>query len=66
MNWPTNDSPFWNLARMAVIGGLLAGFMHFGYANGFDPKTDLPTLIAVLTGLGLWDSVAKTIGTKKD
>ena len=64
--FPQNDSPAWPILKLAVIGCLLAVLLHVGYQNGFDLKSDLPTIIAVLLGVGGWDFAAKKLGGKKD
>jgi hypothetical protein len=62
MGLPPNDSPVWSIAKIAVLGLVLALMLHVGYQNGFDLKADLPTITAVLLSAGGMEAVAKLFG----
>jgi len=47
--------PFWKILRLAVVGGLMLGFLSLNY-NQFDQR-DVITIIGVLAGLGGFDIV---------
>jgi hypothetical protein len=66
MQFPSNDSPFWPILKLFVIGGLMSALLEIGYSHGFEPAKDLPTIIATLTAIGAWDGVHRMIGNKKD
>lgn len=55
---PANDSPFWPLARMIVIGSIIAIYSTLAYKNGFDPK-DVGLIVAAITGGGVLDGLQR-------
>lgn len=60
---PAPDSPFWPLARLAVIGAVAALLLTVMYSNGFDPKVDLPTILGLILSVAGFDAV-KRMATK--
>jgi hypothetical protein len=61
MNWPNNDSPFWPLARVAVLS-LSAGFLlTVMYQNGFDPKVDFLTILGLVLTVSGFDAVKRSL-----
>lgn len=61
MTLPPNDSPFWPIARLAVVGGVAALLLTVFYANGFDPKADLPTILGIVFSVAGFDLLKRTL-----
>lgn len=61
---PPNDSQFWNVLRYTVTLTAIGLWLHFGYANGFDWKTDGPTLLMLLGLAGGGEVVQKMFSPK--
>lgn len=49
--------PVWNIAKLAVLGVIFIGFAALGTSNGWDWKTDLAPLVAMLSASGVIDAV---------
>ncbi len=65
MNWPGNDSPFWTIAGVAVMGIVGALMMQVMYQNGFDPKADLPTLLTIVGSGGAISALRLGVNRKQ-
>lgn len=52
MKLPPNNSKFWDILGIAVVGVLLLLFFMFMYDNPMELRKDLPTIGTALTGLG--------------
>ena len=65
MQLPPNDSPLWPLAKLVVVGLIVVGMAAFGTQNGFDWRTDIPALLAVLGGLGIVQAAQRTMAPKE-
>ena len=48
---PVSNHVVWRLLRLAIIGIILVAMLHLAYQHGFDLKSDLPTVLAVLAAL---------------
>ena len=52
MTLPPNDSAFWNIAAILAVGFVVLMCATFGTKNGFDWRTDIPALLAILAAQG--------------
>ena len=65
MQLPPNDSPLWLLCKLAIVGAIMVGMAAFGTQNGFDWRTDIPALLAVLGGLGIVQGAQRLMAPKE-
>jgi hypothetical protein len=65
MPLPPNDSQLWVLAKLVVVCVTVLLMAEFGTKNGFDWRTDIPALLAILGGLGLVQGVQKYLAPKE-
>jgi len=56
MTIPSAEHPLWPTLRFAIVGIVLSLRLIYGYEQ-FDLQKDATTLLAVLAGLGGFDSV---------
>ena len=62
MKLPPDRSKFWDLLGIVVVGVLLLLFFNLMYDNPMELKKDLPTIGAVLSGLGVVGMVKRYFG----
>ena len=60
MNVPPNGSPFWSIARIAVLGTLFIVSAHVWYLNGWGAG-DFRTLVGLALGSYGFDKVKNTL-----
>lgn len=60
---PSNDSPFWPTARLAIVGVILLVMLTMNY-NRFDSR-DVITIIASLAGLAGFDATKRMVEKAK-
>ena len=63
MTIPAADHPLWPTLRFAIVGVVLSLRLIYGYEQ-FDLQKDATTLLAVLAGLGGFDSI-KAFATRE-
>jgi len=50
---PANDSPFWHVLMVAVVGSMLTGLLAFGYKNGWSNQDYITVISTVGTIVGV-------------